>query len=135
MHDKFKLIIRTPDKTIFDGEVDSINLETDVGEVGIFADHASLASTITYTTAFIKHGTVSEEWVIRRGLIFFSNEQNEATVLVNFAEEISETDITNVEDYLKLLEERLDGETELSNFEYKYLEGEKLAIIKQLSSV
>lgn len=135
INDKFKLIIRTPDKTIFDGTVDSIYLETDAGEVGLLADHASLASTITYTKAFIKHDTVSEEWVLKRGLIFFSNEENAATVLINFAEEISETDIVNVEEYLKLLEERLDSDEEVSHFEYKYLENEKLAIIKQLSSV
>ncbi len=128
----FKLAIRTPEGEFFAGDVTSIRINTEGGQVKMLAKHATIAATVVFSPVWVEADDSTEEFFVRRGVIFFDNIRNEATLLVNYCTRKAEMSRQTVEEYLKFIEERLTSGEKLSGFEIGFLEGEKLAVKMQL---
>ena len=82
--------IITPDKVVFDKSVDEVILPSSTGQVGILNDHAPLLTALDIGVMRFK---VTDKWlpmVVMGGFAEIKN--NQITVLVNGAEEVSSID-------------------------------------------
>ena len=86
-----KLEIVTPEKKVFDDEVDSVTVPTASGEAGLLANHAPIVSALRpgILTYSVK-GSV-EKMVVAAGFIEMNN--NKVSVLTDSAETATEIDI------------------------------------------
>ena len=86
-----KLEIVTPEKKIFDAEVDSVTVPTASGEAGLLANHAPIVSALRpgILTYAVK-GSV-EKFVVAGGFVEMNN--NKVSVLTDSAETATEIDI------------------------------------------
>ena len=85
-----KLEIVTPEKKVFDADVDSVTVPTATGEAGILPNHAALISALKPgILAYSNNGTV-ERLAVSGGFVEVSN--NRVSVLTDTAETASEID-------------------------------------------
>ena len=112
-----KLEIVTPEKKVFDAEVDSVTVPTASGEAGILPNHAPLVSALKPgILAYSNNGTV-EKLAVAGGFVEVSN--NRVAVLTDAAEAPAEinaaaarTEIENIERELAALSASPVEETE-----------------------
>lgn len=133
--ENFKLTIRTPNQDVFEGEVTSVHFNAEGGEMECLAHHASVTATIAFTSINLKTVDGSESFIARNGIFLFDNDTNSALFLVFHCEKKSEISKTTVEDYAKFIDQQLREGKSLSEFQIAYLEGEKLAVEKQLEEI
>lgn len=131
----FTLTIKTPEKTIFSGNVESINLKTETGELTMLAKHADFLGSVAYTRIFVKTGDSTEEYIGRRGLVTFSNKENTCEVLMIVCEPVEEISPISAESYLKYVEEALRNGDDLSSSQLKFMEEERIMLVKQLKDI
>jgi len=87
-----KLEIVTPEKKVFDADVDSVTVPTATGEAGILPNHAPLISALKPgILAYSNKGTV-ERLAVAGGFVEVSN--NRVSVLTDTAESAAEIDTT-----------------------------------------
>lgn len=132
MKTHFKFTILTPEAEILTKEVESVYLTTETGDMMLLPGHAAFSGSITYSPVIVKEGSVEEEYLAYRGVIFFSNVKNEATLLCLRCDLKDRVDYAGLKDYLKLIQERLDKGQDLSSYHVSFLEGEKVALVQQL---
>lgn len=78
----FKLSILTPEKTVFEGDVQYVEAPGTEGYFGVLANHAALVSALASGTLTVRAANGSEErWDVAGGFIEVSN--NSATVLAD----------------------------------------------------
>ena len=135
MKHTFHLLIRTPEQKIYDGEIKNIYFTTEeFGITGVYANHASMTSTILFSNIRIQEETGQENFLARRGIFTFSNETNEALLLCQSCEKMTEMTYVTALEYLKFIEEKLARHEDLSQFQLVHLEEEKLAVTQQIKS-
>jgi F-type H+-transporting ATPase subunit epsilon len=117
------LKIVTPEKIIFDEEVDMVNLTSEEGELGILPHHANLMAKLEPGELRIKKGGKVE--VLATGDGFIQVADNTLTILTDLAENVADIDEKAVEDAKKRAEQAL--EQKLSDEEY----AETLAILEK----
>ena len=89
-----KLEIVTPEKRVFDAEVDSVTVPTATGEAGILPNHAPLISALKPgILAYSNKGSV-ERLAVTGGFVEVSN--NRVSVLTDSAETASEIDLAAI---------------------------------------
>lgn len=134
MEKKFKLIIQTPEKQVFQGEAKSIALTLEGGRVVIMANHASMIGTVKFTSATIVTGSEEEtdRYIIRQGVLNFDNATNTCRLMAYYCEQESEVSVEDAKEYLEFIEAELAKGSDLSDFQIEYLENEKIAVSKQL---
>lgn len=128
----FKFTIQTPEGQAFSDKIISVKLRADNGQMQVMAHHASILATVLFSKVEIETKDGIETFMTRKGLFNFENKTNEATLLCIYAQKEEEMDISHAKDYLKFIEEQMASGKDLSQFQLKYLEGEKLAIEKQI---
>lgn len=128
----FKFLLKTPASDAFDGKVTKVHLATEGGELECMANHASLTATVAFSPVVLDVDGGQEEFMVRNGLFLFDNKSNTARLLALNVQKRSEMDETTVKDYLKFIDEKLAAGEDLSEFQILYLEGEKLAVEKQM---
>ena len=110
------LQVITPEKTVYDDEVDQVSLSTQKGQITILPHHTSLITSIEPgELIFKKH---SKETIIASGFGFAQVAQNNVKVLVDLAAEDHEMDEKAIEAAKKEAEEALAKKHELSEEEY-----------------
>jgi len=129
----FQLTIQTPEGEAFDGKAVSIKLRADNGQMQVMAHHASLLATVLFSKIEIETKEGIENYIIRKGIFNFENKSNTANLLCLFCQKEEEIDLSHAKDYLKFIEEQMAAGKDLSQFQLTYLEGEKLAIEKQIA--
>ena len=79
----FRLSITTPDKTVYDGNVQSLVAPAQLGYLGILADHAPLATPLTAGRITLRDasGKATLFNMSESGFLEVSN--NKATLLLN----------------------------------------------------
>lgn len=134
MHKKFKLTIRTPEETRFEGSVESLYLTTETGDMMFLADYAAFSGVVSFSPIVVKDGDEERSFVIRRGVVFFSYSKNECVLLAQNCDTKDTLDFHAVEEYLKFIDDKLaQGKAdELSDFYMSYLENERVALVKQV---
>ena len=68
-----KLDILTPEKKVFEGEVESVNIPTPLGFITVLSNHASLVSSISQGKIRIKTKEGENSFLTTGGLIEVSN--------------------------------------------------------------
>ena len=80
----FKLSILTPERTVFEGDVQYVEAPGSEGYFGVLANHAALVTALAKGTLTVRGATGTEErWEVAGG--FFEVSNNSATVLADSA--------------------------------------------------
>jgi len=108
------LKIVTPEKLLFDEEVSQVNVSTDLGQLGILPNHASLMAKLTPGELIIKKGTKTDVLAIGDGFLQVSD--NTLTVMTDLASFADDIDEKVVEEAKKRAEQALSQT--LSSEEY-----------------
>ncbi len=104
------LNIYTPNKVVYQGEVESFTAYTHKGKIGILTNHTSLITSMTSNVLeFTNQGQQNLFWVWG-GLLHFLN--NEAVILVDNVESIEDIDVNRAHESEKRAEVLLKEATE-----------------------
>ncbi|MCL5783847.1 MAG: ATP synthase F1 subunit epsilon [Patescibacteria group bacterium] len=90
------LKIVTPEKEIFDGEADMVNVTTSDGELGILPHHANLMAQVIPGEMRVKNGDKVQVMVTGGGLLQMTN--NVLTIATDLAEKAEDIDEKAVEE-------------------------------------
>lgn len=120
---KIGLKIITPEKQVFDSEVDSLTIPSTDGEMGIFPGHVDLMAKIIPGELKIKNSNKTE--ILAVGAGFVQIKSGKVTILADLAKDVSDIDERAVEEAKKRAEKAL--EDKLSAEEY----AETLAILER----
>lgn len=133
---EFHLLIRTPEKDIYEGNVSSFSFQSEEGWLQILAHHASFMTTMQFSPLRFESESESraESFLGRNGIFYFDHKKNSAVLLCLFCEEQSEISYKTAEEYLSFLTSEL-GKGDLSDFQVTFLKGEKLAVEKQIKTM
>ena len=78
----FSLSILTPEKTVFEGPVEYVEVPGAEGYLGVLANHAPLVTSLATGTITLRHASgTTELWSVSGG--FFEVSSNQATVLAD----------------------------------------------------
>lgn len=108
------LKIVTPEKLIFDEEVNQVNASTEEGQIGILPHHTNLMAKLAPGELVIKKGGKVETMAIGDGFLQMAN--NTLTVMTDLATYAEDIDERAVEEAKKRAEAAL--EQKLSDEEY-----------------
>nr|YP_009994447.1 ATP synthase CF1 epsilon subunit [Cuscuta approximata]QNP08570.1 ATP synthase CF1 epsilon subunit [Cuscuta approximata] len=100
-----KLCVLTPNRIVWDSEVEEIILSTNSGQIGILPNHTPIATAVDIGILKIR---LNGQWLttaLMGGFARIAN--NEITVLVNDAEKGSEIDPQEAQQTLKIAKEIL----------------------------
>lgn len=107
-----KLDIITPEKIIFQGEVEEVLVPTDSGQVGILPNHVKYLSHVTSGEVIIKKNNKNQYIAVTGG--FLEVENNTITILADYAiesEDIQATKAQEAKDRAeKLLKEKVSAQ-------------------------
>lgn len=133
---EFHLLVRTPEKDVYDGTVLSIAFNGESGRAQVLAHHADFTSTILFSHVKVESESESraETFLVRNGIFNFDHKKNAAVLLALYAEVQSEVSYKTTEEYLRFLTEELT-KGDLSEFQVLSLKGEKLAVEKQIKNL
>lgn len=81
-----KLIIATPEKIIFEGEAEKVNIPTVKGEITVLSHHVSLISALKKGKMRIGIGKTEKVFEIREGVIEINS--NKASILLRGCTEL-----------------------------------------------
>lgn len=130
----FTFSLRTPLKTVFEGEVDAVHLKTDLGRMEVLPDHATLVGTILFSRVSVQSGGNEQVYVIRQGSVSV-DAQGVVRVTALDAQEAETLSVQSVEDYLSYLNKQLSGEQELNDYQKKFLAEQRAALEESLSTM
>lgn len=86
MANLFELAILTPERTVFEGAVEYVQVPGSEGYLGVLAHHAALVTALAPGSLTVrKPGGGGERWQVSGG--FFEVGDNRATVLADAVEE------------------------------------------------
>jgi F-type H+-transporting ATPase subunit epsilon len=79
---EFQLAILTPERTVFEGAVEYVQVPGTEGYLGVLANHAALVTALAEGTMTVrKSGGEEARWTVAGG--FFEVSDNQATVLAD----------------------------------------------------
>ena len=106
-----QLEIVTPERLVYDEEVDSVNVPGIEGELGILPHHAPLVSTLGYGELRIRKGGAEESFAIVGG--FVQVRPDKVVVMAETADLASEIDLERAQEARREAERALEtGYTE-----------------------
>ena len=82
--------IVTQERTVFSGEVDSVNLPGSEGRMGILPNHTALLTTLDFGEVVVRQGDQEEYFAIGGG--FVEVQPDHVTILADSAEQAEEID-------------------------------------------
>lgn len=108
------LQVITPEKIIFDGEVDEVLIPTPNGQIAILPHHITLLTQISDGELIIKKGPQSHHVAVTGGFLEVGN--NKATVLSDYAIESDDIQIAKAQEAKERAEELLKGKLSDQDF-------------------
>jgi F-type H+-transporting ATPase subunit epsilon len=111
---KFKII--TPEKTVFESEVDQVTLPVSDGEVTILPNHRPYIASLKPGEVMLKIAGKETHLVVSGGFIEFN--QNELIVLADTAERAEEIDLQRAQEARERAEEIRKEKVSMDDIEY-----------------
>lgn len=111
---KFKIV--TPEKTVYENEVDSVTLPVADGQVTILAGHRSYIAALKPGEVMLRKGKEEIYLAMSSGFIEFHD--NNLVVLADTAEAAEEIDVDRAEEARKRAEELKKEKVALGEMEY-----------------
>jgi F-type H+-transporting ATPase subunit epsilon len=111
---KFKIV--TPERTVFESEVDQATLPVTNGQVTILPDHRSYIASLKAGEIMLKSAGKENLLVTSGGFIEFND--NTLVVLADTAEAAAEIDVARAEEARKRAEELKKGKITMDEMEY-----------------
>jgi F-type H+-transporting ATPase subunit epsilon len=118
MSNTFHLKLVTPEKILFEGEVASLTLPTDAGEITVLPNHVPLVSSIASGAASITLEKGFEEDIAISGGFLQIKGQNHVIILAEMAERASELDLKTIEEAKERAEQAMEDQIRTSDTEY-----------------
>ncbi|MBI5321967.1 F0F1 ATP synthase subunit epsilon [Bradyrhizobium sp.] len=103
----FQLSLTSPEKLLFEEQVDQVDLPGAEGDLGVLAGHAPIVALLRPGLITASAGAERETFVVLGGIAEFSNER--LTILAEFAAHIAELDVAELEARIAEMEEGLAG--------------------------
>ncbi len=113
-HIKFKIV--TPERTVFEDEIDQITLPTAEGEITVLPEHIPLISMLVPGELVAKKGSEEIAMAVSGGMI--EVQRNEITVLADTAERAEEIDLARAEEARKKAEKLKEENIRIQDTEY-----------------
>jgi F0F1-type ATP synthase epsilon subunit len=129
----FHLTIRTPEKDVFAADLKSLTLNSDMGMMQVLPHHASITTTLGFSPLRLVMNDGEESFIARNGMFLFNNRTNSGLLLALNCAPTGEIDRQGALEYLAFLKDQLAKGSDLSEFQVKYLEGEKFAVERQVT--
>lgn len=111
---KFKIV--TPERTVFEDEIDQATLPVTDGQVTILPNHRSYIATLKSGEVRLKKAT--EEIVMATSGGFLELDHNQLTILADTAEHAEEIDLARAEEAKKRAEEMKNQQPIMAEEEY-----------------
>lgn len=105
MADTFKLLVNTPDRKFYEGDVDMVELTTSEGEIGIYAGHIPLTAVVVPGVMTIHEAGGTKKAAVHGGILEIL--QDKVTVLAEVAEWPDEIDVNRANEARLRAERRL----------------------------
>ena len=106
----FPVLIITPKRKVFDGQVELLNVMTTAGQLGILANHTPLLTILKTGPMHLIVDKKTIYFAVSGGVL--SVQKNQTILLVDAIERADEIDVTRAKEALKRAEERLKEKTE-----------------------
>ncbi|MFH0930262.1 MAG: F0F1 ATP synthase subunit epsilon [Candidatus Moraniibacteriota bacterium] len=111
---KFKIV--TPEKTVYEAEIDQITLPTQDGEITVLPNHISLISVLQAGELVAKKDGEEIAMAVSGGMI--EVRKNEITILADTAERAEEIDVKRAEEARERAEKLKDEKIRMDETEY-----------------
>lgn len=115
----------TPERIVFDGEVEMVVATISDGEIGVLADHVPIISTMKIGNVRLNRGS-AERKVFATSDGFFKVSENLVQVLVEEAVPVEEIDVTSAERRISEAERELEEAGDAKEVERRIKIGENL---------
>ena len=130
MSEEFKIEIINPEKSFLSKEdVTQVVVPAFEGEMGILKDHISIISFLKPGIIKILSKSGEEKYYIEDGIIEFKN--NNLSILTSLILDLKNIDKSKINEILKNAES--DSKSELIDDQKKYLNDQKIDVLKSLS--
>ncbi len=130
MSEEFKIEIVNPEKSFLSKEdVTQVVVPAFEGEMGILKDHISIISFLKPGIIKILSKSGEEKYYIEDGIIEFKN--NNLSILTSLILDLKNIDKSKINEILKNAES--DSKSELIDDQKKYLNDQKIVVLKSLS--
>jgi len=123
--------IISPQKEHFNSEAISVHLKTDLGELDILENHATLVGTMKFSKIYVNHKTSTSIYLLQQGAVSINNE-NSVTIQGLDIHEESELKIENIDQYLRHLADLLADPTKYNKYQIEFLEEQRDALQEAL---
>ena len=109
---KFKIV--TPEKVVFEDEIDQISLPTKMGEITVLANHVPLVSSLNPGEILIKKNKEEIPMAVSGGFVELNN--NQMVILADTAERVEEIDVERAEQARQKAKDLLDKKQDADDF-------------------
>ncbi|MFA6285345.1 MAG: F0F1 ATP synthase subunit epsilon [Parcubacteria group bacterium] len=116
MAEKIKFKIVTPEKTVFEEEIDQVTLPTQEGEITVLPNHIPLISVLSPGELVIKKDNEEIDMAVSGGMIEVRN--NEIVILADTAERAEEIDLKRAEEARARAEKLKDEKIRIDETEF-----------------
>ncbi len=101
----FQVSLVSPEKLLFTGQVDQVDLPGAEGDFGVLAGHAPVVAMLRPGIVTAVAGSVRDRFVVFGGLAEFS--QEDLTILAESAESVEDFDLAGLEAEIEAMQEGL----------------------------
>lgn len=106
----FPVLIITPKRKVFDGQVELLSVMTTAGQLGILANHTPLLTILKTGPMHLIVDKKTIYFAVSGGVL--SVQKNQTILLVDAIERADEIDVARAKEAMKRAEERLTEKTE-----------------------
>lgn len=103
----FQLSLTSPEKLLFDEQVEQVDLPGAEGDLGVLAGHAPIVTLLRPGLVTASSGTERLTFVVLDGIAEFSSEK--LTILAEFASHVADFDVAELRARISEMEEGLAG--------------------------
>lgn len=132
---QLQLVIHSPEKELFSGDVDSIRIETELGEMEILPDHVSMIGSLLFSPIRVKQGEHDWLFYVRQGIVTVVREKEQVTIIGLSCDKDTEVDHKTIKEYMDFILDKLEKDEDLSDVQIKFLQEQKASLERLIDVV